>query len=43
MGHISGKDIYRKLGRKIDQLPTRAHWNASFHAILKELYGNDLW
>ena len=38
MGHISGKDIYRQLGKKIDQLPTRAPWNASLHAILKELY-----
>jgi Pyruvate/2-oxoacid:ferredoxin oxidoreductase delta subunit len=38
MGHISGKDVYRRLGKKIDQLPTRAPWNASLHAILKELY-----
>lgn len=38
MGHISGRDIYRQLGKKIDQLPTRAPWKASLHAILKELY-----
>lgn len=38
MGHWSGKDIYRQLGKKIDQLPTRAPWNASLHAIVKELY-----
>lgn len=38
MGHISGKDIYRRPGKKIDQLPTRAPWNASLYAILKALY-----
>ncbi len=38
MGHVVGKDIYRKLGRKIDDLTTRTPWNDTFHAILKELY-----
>ena len=38
MGHMVGKDVYRKLGRKIDGLITRAPWNETFHAILKELY-----
>ena len=38
MGHGLGKDIYRQLGKKIDQLPTRAPWNAELYAILKELY-----
>jgi len=38
MGHISQNNLYRKLGKKIDQLPTRAPWNASLYAILKELY-----
>jgi Fe-S-cluster-containing hydrogenase component 2 len=33
-----GKDVYRELGRKIDGLITRAPWNETFHAILKELY-----
>ncbi|MCK4761757.1 MAG: 4Fe-4S binding protein [Candidatus Aminicenantes bacterium] len=38
MGHLVGKGIYRKLGKKIDQLAMRAPWNATFHAVLKELY-----
>ncbi|UCE24887.1 MAG: 4Fe-4S binding protein [Candidatus Zixiibacteriota bacterium] len=38
MGHMVGKDIYRKLGRKIDGLTARTPWNETFHAILKELY-----
>jgi Pyruvate/2-oxoacid:ferredoxin oxidoreductase delta subunit len=38
MGHLAGKDIYRKLGTKIDNLTMRAPWNDTFHAILKELY-----
>ncbi len=35
MGH--GK-VYRKLGRKLDSLPSRAPWNEAFYNILKELY-----
>jgi ferredoxin len=38
MGHIDGKGIFRKLGRKIDNLPMRAPWNETFYKILKELY-----
>ncbi|MGB2697431.1 MAG: 4Fe-4S binding protein [Candidatus Zixiibacteriota bacterium] len=38
MGHMVGKDIYRKLGKKTDNLTMRAPWNETFHAILKELY-----
>ena len=41
MGHMVGKDIYRKLGRKIDNLTVRAPWNETFRAILKELYSAD--
>jgi len=41
MGHMVGKDIYRKLGRKIDGLQARAPWNETFHAILKELYSTE--
>ncbi len=33
-----GKDVYRKLGTKIDSLHVRAPWNEAFHEILKELY-----
>ncbi|MFC1586495.1 ATP-binding protein [Fibrobacterota bacterium] len=38
MGHQTGKDLYRKLGRKIDNLTVRAPWNQTLYAILKELY-----
>jgi ferredoxin len=38
MGHMDGKGIFRKLGRKIDNLPMRAPWNETFYEILKELY-----
>ncbi|UCG61505.1 MAG: 4Fe-4S binding protein [Candidatus Zixiibacteriota bacterium] len=38
MGHTVAKDIYRKLGKKIDGLRMRAPWNETFRAILKELY-----
>jgi Pyruvate/2-oxoacid:ferredoxin oxidoreductase delta subunit len=38
MGHLAGKDIYRELGHKIDNLETRAPRNDRLYAILKELY-----
>ncbi|UCE66598.1 MAG: 4Fe-4S binding protein [Candidatus Zixiibacteriota bacterium] len=38
MGHMVGKDLYRKLGKKIDGLIMRAPWNDTFYQILKELY-----
>jgi Pyruvate/2-oxoacid:ferredoxin oxidoreductase delta subunit len=38
MGHMVGKEVYRKLGKKVDNLTMRAPWNETFHAILKELY-----
>ena len=38
MGHLVGKDIYRRLGKKIDSLTVRAPWNDALYAILKELY-----
>jgi len=38
MGHLVGKDIYRKLGKKIDNLTMRVPWTESFYDILKELY-----
>ena len=41
MGHMVGKDIYRKLGKKIDNLAVRVPWNESFYQILKELYTSD--
>ncbi len=38
MGHMVAKDVYRKLGKKIDGSTMRAPWNETFHSILKELY-----
>ncbi len=38
MGHLAGKDIYRKLGKKIDNLTVRAPWNKTLCAILSNLY-----
>jgi hypothetical protein len=38
MGHAAGKDIYRRLGEKVDNLTFRTPWNETFHAILRELY-----
>ncbi len=38
MGHLAGKDIYKELGRKIDNLTVRSPMNDSLFAILKELY-----
>jgi Pyruvate/2-oxoacid:ferredoxin oxidoreductase delta subunit len=35
MGHITGKEIYRKLG---DNLPLRTPWSNALYEILKELY-----
>jgi len=41
MGHLAGKDLYRKLGKKIDGQTARAPWNDTLYAILKELYSPD--
>jgi Pyruvate/2-oxoacid:ferredoxin oxidoreductase delta subunit/predicted transcriptional regulator len=41
MGHLAGKELYRKLGKKIDNLTMRAPWNGTFYAILKELYSEE--
>jgi ferredoxin len=38
MGHLVGKDLYRRLGKKIDNLTMRAPWNGTLYKILKELY-----
>jgi len=38
MGHLVGKDVYRRLGRKVDGLSMRAPWNDTLYRILKELY-----
>ena len=41
MGHTVGKDVYRELGRKIDNLHVRAPWNEAFHEVLKDIYSQD--
>jgi ferredoxin len=38
MGHAVGKEIFRRLGTKIDNLPLRAPWNKAFFELLKGLY-----
>ena len=38
MGHIVGKDIYRKLGRRLDQSPARTPWTPVFRRLIEELY-----
>ncbi|MBW1616897.1 MAG: 4Fe-4S binding protein [Deltaproteobacteria bacterium] len=38
MGHIAVKDVYKKLGNRIDSLSTRVALNKTFYKILKELY-----
>src|SRR5512136_128119 len=38
MGHAGGKEIFRKLGKKIDSLPMKAPWNETFYELLKTLY-----
>ncbi|MBF0118990.1 MAG: 4Fe-4S dicluster domain-containing protein [Desulfobacterales bacterium] len=41
MGHITGKNIYRKLGEKIDNLTIRAPWNEALYKIFKTLYSEE--
>jgi Pyruvate/2-oxoacid:ferredoxin oxidoreductase delta subunit len=41
MGHLASKDVYRKLGRKIDGLTVRVPWNETLHSILRALYSTE--
>jgi len=41
MGHLVGKEIYQKLGDKIDSLPYRINKNKALFNILKELYTSE--
>ena len=38
MGHTVGKDLYRRLGNKVDALHVRAPWSHAFCAVLRELF-----
>ena len=38
MGHFAENNIYRKLGRKIDNLTIKVPWNKTLYSILTELY-----
>jgi hypothetical protein len=38
MGHLGLKDVYLKLGIKIDGLGTKVPRNDTLYAIIKELY-----
>ncbi len=41
MGHLVGKDLYRRVGRKVDGLTARAPWSETLRRILKELFSED--
>jgi len=41
MGHLVGKDLYRKLGAKVDGLTVRVPWNDALYAVLQELYSEE--
>jgi formate hydrogenlyase subunit 6/NADH:ubiquinone oxidoreductase subunit I len=38
VGHLAAKDVYRKLGSKLDGLQVRTPWSETLHGLLKELY-----
>jgi ferredoxin len=41
VGHLSDKDLYQNLGKKIDGMMMRAPQNERFYAILRELYSTE--
>ena len=41
MGHLTGKEIYRQLGDKLDNLPFRVNKSQALFNILKALYSAD--
>ena len=41
MGHLVGKDIYRQLGRRLDQAPIRTPWTPVFRQLIESLYSQD--
>ena len=38
MGHLTGKDVYRRLAGKLDNTPVRTPDTPAFRALLRELY-----
>jgi ferredoxin len=40
MGHFAGKDVYRRLGRKLDGLQVRTPWSPVLEALLRDLYSD---
>ena len=38
MGHTETRDVFRKLGVKIDNLTVKAPWNEALHRMVKEFY-----
>lgn len=38
MGHLAGKELYKKLNSAIDNSSIKAPWNDTFYRILKELF-----
>ena len=38
MGHIASKDIFRKLGHRLDQAPVRTPWTPVFRELVETLY-----
>mgnify|MGYP003588902300 CR=1 FL=1 len=41
MGHGVAKDLYTRLGEKIDHLSMRVPNNEAFYAILKEIFTDE--
>jgi len=41
MGHLTGKELYKQLGRKVDGLTVKVLWNENLYHTLKELYSED--
>ena len=38
MGHIASKDLYRQLGKRLDQAPVRTPWTPIFRQLVEALY-----
>jgi ferredoxin len=41
MGHIASKDLYRQLGKRLDQAPVRTPWTPIFRQLVESLYSPD--